>query len=528
VLASTLRLVLAFGLAAGFFLSGISAGSASSHQGPSCLFFPWLPDGTAIDDPRGFDPSGPYHGTVTIQNLENEPINVFFTTVDRCQDQDLGGEQVIGLAASRSITLNASQLGIPEGSGGGIVAAGRRTSDQEPATIAGVQRQTSPQVAGFNTDTSDAHITVTGYTALTESGVDDEVVLPIAQTNSNWNTLIRVTNFDSDFGTQVELVLHEAGGGGTLGPYTLPLFQGDTGTFDLLDLGVPDGWIGSAVITTDPERPVAAVAERVKNETSMLIINPSRTIDQSDHVQFAGLVFRDWFHWNTGISIVNLENDVNEIDITFYGIDGDEVHSDSLSIPPNGMDFLYLPASPEGEEDPFVGSAVIEGTKLFHGAVDEVKYFGDDPDTGHAMSYTVDHQYALPGKSLALPLVQKGDPMTGGGDTSGIQIFNVTEHVAEVEIMFYDDLGVPALGAPITVALDPYEGYTAYTMFIDDLPPGFLGSAVIENTFPLEIPAGAAIVAVSNLVNYDVQYDGSASFNLTVFGPDQMICGGMC
>src|SRR5690606_2891631 len=85
----------------------------------------------------------------------------------------------------------------------------------------------------------------------------------------------------------------------------------------------------------------------------------------------------------------------------------------------------------------------IDGDYPLAAAVDEVKYLGGQGE-GHAMSYpAVLDQYGdwveRPGDffnpifwtgryfyrhALSLPLVQKGNPTTGTGDTSGINLFN--------------------------------------------------------------------------------------------------------
>ncbi|TVR76708.1 MAG: hypothetical protein EA415_00845, partial [Sphaerobacteraceae bacterium] len=103
-----------------------------------------------------------------------------------------------------------------------------------------------------------------------------------------------------------------------------------------------------------------------------------------------------------------------------------------------------------------------------------------------------------------------GDPQTGGGDTSGVQIFNLFGQ-ATVEIRVMNSSGQPALGEPLFINLGPHEGYTFYSMDRDDLTNGFTGSVIIRNV-PME-DQNSAIYAVSNLVNYDVQFDGSSAFN---------------
>jgi ABC-type transport system substrate-binding protein len=99
---------------------------------------------------------------------------------------------------------------------------------------------------------------------------------------------------------------------------------------------------------------------------------------------------------------------------------------------------------------------------------------------------------------------------------------------AEVEVMFnYALTGDPALASPNELTIPGLQRETVYTLDIEDLPTNFRVTAVVTNTVT-GVLGDPGIVAVSNLVNYDVQFDGSASFNATMLGPEFAICGGMC
>ncbi len=511
------RFLLTFLLVAGLFGVMPRSAAATPFDGATEIHFPWVPFGSIIEDPRGFPDSGPYFGHISIQNLEDAEIIVFVILV-RAYGEGILMEEPINFGPHESTTVIPEQMFVLPGVEGSAITlkAFIPAMGMEPAKIGAVMRTVSPVQSSPASETSSAQITVSGYTGLSEYGLGSPLTLPVAQTNSNWNTLIRVTNFQEVASHEIAVTLFPAGGGLALGPYIQNAPPGQTRTFDLLDLGVPEDWVGSAYITSDG--PIAAIAERVKNETNMLIINPSRAPMQSSDTQVAGLVFRDWNFWNTGIAIQNLEAHPNEITIEFFEADGTLAHSETLVLPALRMNFVYLPASPPGEEEPFVGSALLSGDHPFHAVIDEVKYFGDDPDTGHAMSYTADYQSATAGQSLSLPLFHKGNPGTGGGDTSGIQIFGL-EGEAQVEIEFFDEMGNSMPGAVIETTISQGEGFTAYSMFMHELPDGFTGSAVVRNVSLYDGPT-TRIVAVSNLVNYDVEYDGSTSFNMMRFWID--------
>ena len=511
------RLLILVGLAAGLFAGIQSPTYAGPIDGPDCIFFPWVPNGVEIEDADTNAVAGPFHGALTIQNLENTNVSVFLMPWDHCDTANPGNYYQMQIAPNAAISFGISGTGlIPEGTGGGIAVVGRLTEDiQHPARIAGMQRQASPTPLSSSQFSISTHETISGYTALTHIGVDGQVHLPIAQTNSNWNTIIRATNFDRENNANIHIMLYEAGGGGTLGPFFHLTGPGQTATFDLRDLGVPAGWVGSATVTGG--LPIGAVAERIKVETDMLLINTSRSAGQFAEKTYAALIFRDWHHWNTGISIANPTGFPNNITIDFFDIDGNKVYDEDITIPANGMDFVYLPA---GDGSPFIGSAIIEGDQWFHGAVDEVKYFGTDGDTGHAMSYTMDYRYVTEGYGLALPLAWNPSPSAPKiGETTGIQVFNPSSESADVRVVFrHAQDGALALPAPIEFTLAPLQSQTVYALDIEGLPTNFRGTAIIINVESGQIGA-SGIVAISNPVNYEVQHDGSSTFNLTYFYP---------
>jgi hypothetical protein len=509
-----LRLTIALLLAIGVLSVSVTTGSAEPppQSGQTQRYFPWIPHGEIISDPGGFQDSGPYYGLITVQNLEAESVQLqIYPTVA------YGGvfaSPVLTLDAYASATYNLQSIFVDMTAvSTGVLIQAEKISDQSPARIAAVTRTVSPSLPAHPAETTGAHITVSGYTSLSYAGVASTPrVIPIAQTNSNWNTLIRLTNFEEEDTAFATLTLREHGGGAWTQLPGINIAPGQTHTLNMHDL-VPAGWIGSVNISSAFN--VGAIAERVKNETNMLLINTSRSQAQSSTTQVAPLVFRNWNHWNTGIAVVNHGFQQNDLTVTYFSPEGGQVHVDTLELGDRQMDFIYLPA---GDGQPFAGSAFIEGTQPFSAVVDEVKYFGEDLDTGHAMSYSADYLQAEPGQALALPLFRKGHPVSGSGDTSGIQIFNLFGQ-AEVEIRILDVDGAPALSEPKIIELAAHEGYTFYSLDIDDLPIGFTGSAIVRNR-PLE-DQNSGIYAVTNLVNYDVQFDGSTAFNTRRFeSPD--------
>jgi len=66
----------------------------------------------------------------------------------------------------------------------------------------------------------------------------------------------------------------------------------------------------------------------------------------------------------------------------------------------------------------------------------------------------------------------------------------------------------PTQPVPITATIPARGGFIAYAPSYAEMPGGFQGSVVVD--------AAGLVVGVSNNVNYDVPFDGSAAYNMPV------------
>lgn len=382
-------------------------------------------------------------------------------------------------------------------------------------------------------------------------GFDGHSYLPIVQTNNGWNSVIHITNIDpsSPDASVVNVHYYEAFGQGAAGPSFSDVVYLDQGDSAVIDVGalVGDEWVGSVWITSDYG--VVANVSRVKPSTEMAVTNTAApslwaitSVDDdnfdgvfdtaqvgsiAEFEMYAPLLFNDWNGWNTGISIVNLSEFQNTVTINYYD-DGSSTHTETLTIPAKGMEYVYTPAM--GDADGFKGSAVLSSILPFHAAIDEVKY-----STGEAMSYIATaatagvYDLAQPGNDfsvlgfgprLAAPIIQKGSPSTGLGDTSGIELFNaVSDSGATVWGYFFDPAGnlvAPSLNllSPWVASMGPLGGTTFYTLNVSEMPVGHVGSAMIFPVMGGNTDNEGSVAGVTNVVNYDVQGDGAAVFNL--------------
>ena len=409
--------------------------------------------------------------------------------------------------------------------------------------IAGVEKHTVGTAGARTTSATEA---VDGYTAVPQDDValagdggavlegQSRWVLPIVQTNNGWNTEIFITNVSGKTNS-VSATFYAAGGQGYAGEGEMllsgkTLAAGETVRIDLLDYGFEEGVVGSLWI--DATHAVVAGAFRHKVETGMMLTTNAqpRHDTEGSEVKFGPLVFRDYNGWNTGINIANLSSNDNRVTVTYYNYAGNAVATERVTIPARAMEYVYTPATGNfGIGANQITAVRIEGTQPLVAAIDEVKYLGGQGE-GHAMSYpasfAIEGDYVVgPGDEdgrywydnlLALPLVQKGNPTTGVGDTSGINLFNPDDDEVDAYIQFVDQSGVPVAPtvgaddseAPIVLPLSAGAGATVYTLNYSEMPAGFQGAAIVG------VVGDGELVGVSNNVNYAVDGDGSAVYNL--------------
>ncbi len=512
--------MLTIGLVVGAFAGTIGTAGAEDLQSAYGAYFPWVPNGETLDG------MGPFYGAVTVQNLQGEPIDIYVYPGVGSGSQAYGSPEVIANVQSfASVTLTAEQIGVSS-PGGSVHAVAETVEDGAPALIAGSVKNVGP-VESSNAKTSSAHITVDGYTGMTDDQVnddDDTQILPIVQTNSGWDTKVRIASFAGEGNpnptTAYTVTLYEAGGQGSAGPssgeFTGLIAGGETVSIDIMDApGINEGWVGNAFITSNA--PIGAIAERYKTETEMLLTNVSRPVINGGNggpqtTSYAPLVFQNYNFWNTGISVANLDdNNSNTVTLTYFTAGGSQVGTDQVTIPPRGMEFVFTPGTQNLGLGGNIGAAVISGTTALQAAVDQVKYFGGDEEVGDAMSYVTDHDPTEGGYALALPLVQKGNPATGLGDTSGVQFFNPNPVAqANFDISVFNTTGnlvAPTLNVPVSFSLSGHQGVTFYTHNYSEMPAGFQGSLTAA------VNSGE-LTGVSNNVNYDVQNDGAVAYNL--------------
>ncbi len=459
-------------------------------------YIPWVPNGEIIGG------QGPWYGLVSIQNRSDEfcAFEVFVVGPD-----DVTGEIGWKLTAGLSLTeresrsISASSMRVP--------SPGSPVRIEATCEITVSLKQYTPNVR--RTPWSDGSQVVTGYTGLSETDLaaaraseSSAWYLPIVQTNSDWNTLIRVTNF-AQVGTSVTVEIYPSGNTAGADGATLTLERQlgftEVWTIDAL-ASLGSEFVGFARITVSED--IGVVAQRVKPGAMMAITNVAVAADGSvvagSYRVAAPLLFTAYNGWNTGITMANATDQPAIVTLQYFPTDGAMLREESIVIGARSMQYIYTPGTVDQEG--FVGSATILSNVPIVAAIDEVKY-----ETSEALSYLAG---GVPQHEAGIPIVFKEDPPNGLNDNSGVSIVNLDPiNEQNVFLRVRSRAGMELLDLPLAIRLPAGGSSFVYLPFIDEIPAGTNGSLMIETS------SEAGFVAISNDVNYAAGGDGSVVFS---------------
>lgn len=472
--------------------SALTPAAAGVPDEPQEFFFPWVPNGEEVNS------IGPWYGKLSFQNLDDQTCAVSIYI-------GLTGSWLkvaqLSIAAGSSRTISANSLAIP--------SPGAPVRLEAFCPVTASLKMVTPD--SRRSPWSDGASTVSGYTGLSSSDVNAaETVdgnwiwyLPIVQTNSDWNSVIRVTNFNDSSGSEVTVRLFSAdnisGEQGAIATLNLSLAPGVSESIDVLEEIGMEGWVGFAEIVADG--PVGAYTLRSKPVARMAITNMATSgvpePESSRYLLAAPLLFTAYNGWNTGINLANLGNETADITIRYFEVAGDLTREVELQLPPKTMRYIYTPNNVD--EEGFVGSATIDSNQPITAAIDEVKY-----ETVEAISYIASSVGQV---DAAIPVTFREDPLNGRHDNSGINIQNMNSNDPQtVQIQLITNTGQNVLEQPFLLTLPPGGNNFVYFPNWTEIPPGTVAAARITSQDP------RGFVAVSNDVNYAVSGDGSVTF----------------
>lgn len=456
------------------------------------VYLPWVSN---LDTNNGM---GPWHGSLSFQNLSEGlcAVSIFVGGPDGWQKK-----AQLSLNGGAHRTVSATSMAVPR--------PGAPMRLEALCPLAASVKELTPNARNY--PWSDGAAVVTGYTGVAQVDVDAAMAnsnsgwfLPIVQTNTGWNTTLKIANLHPTTTATARVEFYpngnQLGDAGITRSVSVTIPAGAAVQIDALaELGVAE-WVGYAGITAD--RQVGVLAHRSKPTTNMAITNPAVAADRQavgePFVSVAPLLFSAYNGWNTGINLANVADQEASVTVRYFETGGSFVREETLSMPPRSMRYLYTPGNVDQEG--FVGSATIESDVPLVGAIDEVKY-----ETTEAMSYLAS---TVPQTNAAVPITFKENPAGGRHDNSGINIANLNPDAEQtVAITLFSDTGAAILSAPLQVTLPAGGSEFVYLPFVEELPAGTLAAARLTSDDP------QGFVAVSNNVNYAVSGDGSVVFN---------------
>jgi hypothetical protein len=478
---------------------GVVAQTGETH----IAYIPWVPNGEMIGG------LGPWYGLVSIQNRSDDycKFDIYIVAPDE-DDVDGDGDTVEpAWTLTAGVSLTEWESRSHSASGMSLPSPGSPVRIEATCEIAVSLKQYTPNVR--RTPWSDGSQVVTGYTGLSQSDLQaaraadsSAWFLPIVQTNSDWNTLIRVANFAQ---TPASVTVEIYPSGNIDGADGASLTQ-------VRELGVTEVWtidalaslgsefVGFARITANAD--IGVVAQRVKPGAMMAIANVAVAADGSavegSYRAGAPLLFTAYNGWNTGITMANTSDQPAIVTLQYYPTDGPMLREESIVIAARSMQYIYTPGTVDQQD--FVGSATILSNVPIVAAIDEVKY-----ETSEALSYLAG---GAPQHHAGIPIVFKEDPQSGLHDNSGVSIVNldpVNEQIVYLRVRSRG--GAELMGLPLAIRLPAGGSSFVYLPFIDEIPAGTNGSLIIETA------SEAGFVAISNDVNYAAGGDGSVVFS---------------
>lgn len=245
------------------------------------------------------------------------------------------------------------------------------------------------------------------------------------------------------------------------------------------DYRLPPEWVGSAVIESLDNEPLAVVVNELSDDGLGMSYTGIGVVTET---LGAPLVFKNAGGWASGVQVQNAGEAPGAVALSYVrGGSAESVVVDRASVPPGASVTFYQGASaalPEG----YVGPLIIESVDAqpLAGVVNAVKLGG-----GMAAAYEA---VGIGSQTVYMPLVSR----ELAGWNTGVQLQNLGTAATSVTVTFYHEDGREA--ASVTRTLDRGSTATVYLPEVADLPGVFIGSAVATSD------NGGPIVAVVNQV----------------------------
>jgi hypothetical protein len=312
------------------------------------------------------------------------------------------------------------------------------------------------------------YVGTTSLVSIQNTDTSQQATVTVELFSTSSPTAVLTQNYDIQPGTSITLDLGKN-----------PEFVGVTPNTEL-------GFLGSMKVSS--QVPVG-VQSFVDIETSDKAVYAFEGVppEQGADTLYAPLVRKQFFGYDTGISVVNPNSGDVDVTVRYIGGDaggasscgGQEFTHGPVTIAGGSSSVFYQgPGGNSGLPDGCVGSAVIEASGNVLAIVNDSLNFTEQSAAYNAVSA------ATGATKVALPLARR-QHVEAWKVTTGIQVMNIGDSNANVTITFSDDQGneLTGCGSPCTATVASNQAHTFYPGGggLNVMPAGTYGSAVVTS-----------------------------------------------
>lgn len=307
------------------------------------------------------------------------------------------------------------------------------------------------------------YVGTTSLVSVQNTDTSQQATVTVELFSTSSPTAVLTQNYDIQPGTSITLDLGKN-----------PEFVGVTPNTEL-------GFLGSMKVSSQVPVGVQSFVD-IESSDKAVYAFEGVPPEQGSDTLYAPLVRKQFFGYDTGISVVNPGTGDVDVSVRYIGSIGDcagqEYTHGPVTIAGGSSSVFYQgPGGGSGLPDNCVGSAVINASGDVLAIVNDSLNFTEQSAAYNAVSADVG------ATKVALPLARR-QHVDAWKVTTGIQVMNIGDANANVTITFSDDQGneLTGCGGACTATVGSLSAHTFYpgAAGLNVMPSGTYGSAVIS------------------------------------------------
>ena len=312
------------------------------------------------------------------------------------------------------------------------------------------------------------YVGTTSLVSIQNTDTSQQATVTVELFSTSSPTAVLTQNYDIEPGTSITLDLGKN-----------PGFVGVTPNTEL-------GFLGSMKVSSQVPVGVQSFVD-IESSDKAVYAFEGVPPEQGAMTLYAPLIRKQFFGYDTGISVVNPGSDDVDVSVEYIGGDAGGLSSCAgqtfthgpVTIAGGSSSVFYQgPGGNSGLPDGCVGSAVISASGNVLAIVNDSLNFTEQSAAYNAVGPD------LGATKVALPLARR-QHVDAWKVTTGIQVMNVGDATANVTITFSDDQGneLTGCGGPCTASVGSNGSHTFYpgANGLTVMPAGTFGSAVVTS-----------------------------------------------